>query len=210
VYAQGEMTDEPMNDFEADVFDSLTSKGMKLVPQVGCSKYRIDLAAAHPENPGQFVLAIECDGATYHSSYTARDRDRLRQAQLENLGWTFHRIWSTDWFMRKDEEVLRAVKAFDRAVANAACRNGISKAPPGEKLADPPHPRRPPLPIPARASISDYTSSELEMLLAWVKSDGKLRTNDELADEMFAALPFNRRGTRIEAALRRAISRAPR
>ena len=83
-----------MNDFEADVYDALCAKGIEIVPQVGCSKFRIDLAACHPTKPGKFVLAIECDGATHHSSYTARDRDRLRQQQLENLGWTFHRTGS--------------------------------------------------------------------------------------------------------------------
>jgi very-short-patch-repair endonuclease len=117
VLSLDETTDEPMNDFEADVYESLSAKGLVLKSQVGCSRFRIDLAAAHPRKPGKFVLAIECDGATYHSSYTARDRDRLRQQQLQNLGWTFHRIWSTDWFMRKHEEVERAVQAFHRAVA---------------------------------------------------------------------------------------------
>ena len=43
--------------------------------------------------------------STYYSSYTARDRDRLRRLQLENLGWGFHRIWSTDWFMLREEEI---------------------------------------------------------------------------------------------------------
>jgi hypothetical protein len=62
-------------------------------------------------------------------------------------------------------------------------------------------------PIPVRSSIAEYTNGELRALLEWVKSDGKLRTNDELADEMFAALPFSRRGAKIEAALRRAITR---
>ena len=100
-----------MNDFEADVFDSLSAKGIKMQAQVGCSKFRIDLAALHPDRPGSFVLAIECDGATYHSSYTARDRDRLRQQQLENLGWTFHRIWSTDWFAYSNKSRLLVFKA---------------------------------------------------------------------------------------------------
>ena len=74
------------------------------------------MVAEHPKKPGRFVLAIECDGASYHSSYTARDRDRLRQQQLENLGWRFHRIWSTDWFMRKQDELERTMKAFQSAV----------------------------------------------------------------------------------------------
>src|SRR5258708_16382720 len=109
-------TDFPMNSFEAEVFDVLESKGIPLVPQCGASSYRIDLVAQHPKQRGRYVLAIECDGASYHSSPTARDRDRLRQQQLENLGWKFHRIWSTDWFMRKDEEVSRALAAYENAV----------------------------------------------------------------------------------------------
>src|ERR1035437_84114 len=112
----GELTTEPMNDFELDVYEALNSKGIVLVPQLGCSKFRIDFAACHPTAPGKYVLAIECDGATYHSSYTARDRDRLRQQQLEKLGWTFHRIWSTDWFLRRQEEIDRAVQAHEKAV----------------------------------------------------------------------------------------------
>jgi very-short-patch-repair endonuclease len=214
--SRGEMTTEPMNDFEADVYDALCTKGITMVPQVGCSKFRIDLAACHPTQPGRFVLAIECDGATYHSSYTARDRDRLRQQQLENLGWTFHRIWSTDWFMRKDEEVIRALEAFKKAVElsdrpkePSALRPPLafseSKAQSSTNMAIGRNPAKPP--IPARNSITEYTRGELDALLRWVKSDGKLRTNDELADEMFAALPFARRGSKIDAALKGAISR---
>ncbi len=197
--SRGELTNEPMNDFEADVYDALCAKGLEMVPQVGCSKFRIDLAALHPTHPGRFVLAIECDGATYHSSYTARDRDRLRQQQLENLGWTFHRIWSTDWFMRRDEEIDRAVRAFHKAVtASDQPKPSKSLQPIAVASEDrsfvqsPESTGRTPTraPIPARSSIMEYTNRELLDLLAWVQSDGRLRSHDELADEMFAALPF--------------------
>ena len=214
--SRGELTNEPMNDFEADVYEALSAKGIQLIPQVGCSNFKIDLAALHPKEQGRFVLAIECDGATYHSSYTARDRDRLRQQQLENLGWKFHRIWSTDWFMRREEELERAVLAFKKAVA----ASDQPSLPTPLHVSAPASEARPTMqgttaqsripahaPIPARDSITEYTSSELRALLNWVKSDGKLRTNEELADEMFAALPFARRGSKIEAALRRAIDR---
>ena len=62
------------------------------------------------------MLAIECDGASYHSSPSARDRDRLRQEQLERLGWRFHRIWSTDWFRHKDACVDKVVAAYEQAL----------------------------------------------------------------------------------------------
>ena len=65
--------------------------------------------------PGRYVLGIECDGAAYHSSRSARDRDRLRQAVLEDHGWTIHRIWSTDWFQRPEEQLRKAVAAIEAA-----------------------------------------------------------------------------------------------
>ncbi|MGH7879714.1 MAG: AAA domain-containing protein, partial [Candidatus Binataceae bacterium] len=102
----------PENSFEADVQNALQAKGLDLIPQYGVSNYRIDFVAKHPKRPGRLVLAIECDGASYHSAYTARDRDRLRQQHLEALGWRFHRIWSTEWFMHRDQEIARAVAAY--------------------------------------------------------------------------------------------------
>jgi len=202
-----------MNDFELDVYEALNSKGIVLVPQLGCSKFRIDFAACHPTAPGKYVLAIECDGATYHSSYTARDRDRLRQQQLEKLGWTFHRIWSTDWFLRRQEEIDRAVQAFEKAVKKSDGNGDSSPGPAGPQKLNQQRPSKPPkpvrssvrAPISARNSIDEYSDTELQGLLGWVKSDGKLRTNDELVDEMFAALPFSRKGSRIDEALRRTI-----
>jgi restriction endonuclease-like protein/AAA domain-containing protein len=59
-----QLTSIPLNDFEADIFDVLSGQGLKLVPQVGASRFRIDMVAEHPNKPGRFVLAIECDGAT--------------------------------------------------------------------------------------------------------------------------------------------------
>ncbi|MFN4281609.1 MAG: DUF4011 domain-containing protein [Alphaproteobacteria bacterium] len=89
---------EPDSDFELHVMDQLRSIGCEVVPQVGVEGYFIDIGVKHPTWPHGFVLGVECDGATYHSSKSARDRDRLRQEVLEDLGWTLYRIWSTDWF----------------------------------------------------------------------------------------------------------------
>jgi very-short-patch-repair endonuclease len=99
--------------FEESVFQALTAKGLALEPQVGCSGYRIDLAVRDPERPGRYLLGIECDGATYHSSHTARDRDRLRQEHLERMGWAIHRIWSRDWAMDPVGQVLKIMQRLD-------------------------------------------------------------------------------------------------
>ncbi len=107
--------------FEASVFAALSSRGLKLHPQVGCSGYRIDLAVVDPQDPGRYCLGIECDGATYHSARTARDRDRLRQKVLLDLGWNIHRIWSRDWVANPEREIRLVLEAVDRY----AGRNGL-------------------------------------------------------------------------------------
>jgi len=101
-----------MNAFEYSIYSRLNSAGFQVVPQYGVGKYRIDFAVVHPDDTSRFVLAIECDGASYHSQPTARERDRLRQDALEHRGWKFHRIWSTDWFVDPDGELERCIAAI--------------------------------------------------------------------------------------------------
>jgi hypothetical protein len=101
----------PDSDFESYVIEQIRSMGCEPIPQVGVAGYFIDIGVKHPDWPHGFILGVECDGASYHSAKSARDRDRLRQDVLENLGWRLHRIWSTDWFTnpRRQAELLREV-----------------------------------------------------------------------------------------------------
>lgn len=116
IYAELNVDDDPDFDspFEFSVFEALANRGLILKKQVGVSGYRIDLAVIAPNQPGRFLLGIECDGAMYHSAATARDRDRLRQEVLEGLGWHIHRIWSRDWINDPEREVLKVLQALDR------------------------------------------------------------------------------------------------
>lgn len=102
--------------FESSVYEFLDAEGYKVVTQVGCSGYKIDLGIKHPKYSGVYVLGIECDGATYHSSRTARERDRLRQDVLEMMGWNIYRIWSTDWIKDVVNEKQRLLKAVENAI----------------------------------------------------------------------------------------------
>src|SRR6185437_8697968 len=106
-----------LNPFEADVRDRLAECGITVVPQYGVGGYRVDFAAAHPDDERRMVLAIEADGASYRQSGSVRDRDRLRGEHLQRLGWNFHRLWSTNWFRDPKSEVDKVRAAYDRAVA---------------------------------------------------------------------------------------------
>lgn len=101
--------------FEEQVAAALKTKGYQVHPQVGIAGFYIDLAIADAERPGRYLIGIECDGASYHSARSARDRDRLRQSVLEDHGWIIHRIWSTDWFQRPQEQLERTVAAIEAA-----------------------------------------------------------------------------------------------
>ena len=212
-----DISDEPLNPFELSIKDGLERRGVPVTPQYGVSGYRIDFACAHPDEPGRMVLAIEADGASYHSAPTARDRDRLRQQVLESKGWRFHRIWSTAWFRDREAELDKAEEAWKQAVA--ASDNG---EPPPTPRASPDIPASNPSPkhgqrpwVPRKGtrgynSITDYQHSQLVSLVRWIKSDTLLRTDDDLIQEVMTELGFKRSGKRIKDVLSRAIKDARR
>jgi very-short-patch-repair endonuclease len=113
---QNEETGREMESpFEEAVHRALTARGYTVRPQIGSQGFYIDLAVVDPDQPGRYVLGIECDGAMYHSARSARDRDRLRQQVLEAVGWRLHRIWSTDWFRDPARETERVIAAIEEA-----------------------------------------------------------------------------------------------
>lgn len=213
-----------LNPFERDVFEHLSRRGIPLLSQYGCSGYWIDFVAKHPTLPGHFVLAIETDGARYHSSPTARDRDRLRQEHLERLGWRFHRIWSTDWFYRREEEIEKVFAAYEEAVAEIAAptpRPGPQRFAPTRRNNDPEEPapaapvgapipkRKGPNPVtPGLGTIKAYSDKQLVDVVQWVETDTLMRTEDELIDATMSALGFRKHTQQIVERLTLAIHRA--
>lgn len=202
------LSDTHLNPFELDVLQRLEAMGVPVTPQYGASGYWIDFACAHPKQQGRMVLAIEADGASYHSSPTARDRDRLRQQVLESLGWRFHRIWSTAWFKNPAAEAVRAVEAWKEAVRRDD--EGASLDQPQQPAAprsESSPPARGPRPyVPPGYPITDYTLGQLASLAHWILSDTLLRTDEDLMAEMRRELGFKRRGARIDAALEHAVA----
>ncbi len=214
VFGDGGPAPVERNEFELAVQTALERQGLRILPQYGASHYRIDLVVMHPDQPGRCLLAIECDGASYHSSPTARDRDRLRQEHLEARGWRFIRIWSTDWFTRRDEEIDRICEAYRRELARKVDADVGGNDEDGEPLANGSRAEgsvsssqtrnvRPP--IPRGMPITYYARPDLVRLANWIRSDGKLRTDDEMVDELMSDLRFQRRSRRIEASLRDAL-----
>jgi len=105
----------PDSDFEIAVMDVLRGKGYEVEPQLGVAGFRIDIGVKHPAHRSGYLAAVECDGASYHSGVSVRDRDRIRQEILESLGWRnrIWRIWSTDWFRNPLNETQRLVQFLE-------------------------------------------------------------------------------------------------
>jgi len=213
-----------LNPFEVDVRDTLEQRGLRLTPQLGTSGYWIDYAVHHPEQPGRYILAIECDGATYHSSQSARDRDRLRQEQLERVGWRFCRIWSSHWFHDKPKAVEKVLAAYEtalRAADDPESAEGSGLEP--SSMSDSPfrpdawledhdgnggrNTRSRPN-IRSGQPINAYDRGELVALVRWIESDDRLRTEDEVLEAVMQELKFARRGSRIVEAIEAAIRAA--
>ena len=103
--------------FEESVINVIRSWGYTLTPRVGTSGYRIDIGIQYPSHPGVYALGVECDGHQYHSAKAARDRDRLRERVLRDLGWNLHRIWGTSWYRDRKGEERRLQAAIEHAMA---------------------------------------------------------------------------------------------
>jgi len=222
----GEEGDSP---FEHEVAQALREAGQHVVMQVGSGGFRIDLAVRDPEKQGRYLLGIECDGATYHSSRSARDRDRLRQQVLTNLGWNIHRIWSTDWFQNPRQELKRVLAAIEQAKVSS--RNvqtalalsqaqdfgsrELARAPSEEELevldlrADPYKMASIRIRLDGK-ELHEVSSSKLS---DWIRDIVKVESpvhQDEVMRRIAEAAGVQRVGSRIASALESAISVAQR
>ncbi|MDR3425829.1 DUF3320 domain-containing protein [Silvimonas sp.] len=214
--------------FEEDVANVIRGAGFLADPQVGSAGFRIDLGVRHPDKPGTYILAIECDGATYHSALWARERDRLRQEVLEHLGWHFHRVWSTDWFYNRSAEIERLRTALFAAHARAAQglkidgankpRTGapnrpadgpptIIEVPEAVERQMPPYRRAV---FPVRSSVEPHEASVsvlADLVRKIVEAEGPIHV-EEVSRRVAACFNKEKAGSRILAATRTALARA--
>jgi very-short-patch-repair endonuclease len=133
--------------FEEAVKVMIEARGWTVHPQVGVSGYRIDLGVVHPDAPGRYLAGVECDGATYHRSATARDRDRLRAKVLRDLGWSLVRVWSPDWWANPTREA-DAVHAQLQSLLEADRRPVPVPAAPPSTVSEPSVPKQYAGPVP--------------------------------------------------------------
>lgn len=104
------------SELESQVYSALTAQGYEVHTQIGIGGYSIDLAV---KKNGKYILGIECDGAIYHNSKQARERDYHRQKYLESRGWKVHRIWSSNWWknpQREIEKITNVIESFSKKV----------------------------------------------------------------------------------------------
>jgi very-short-patch-repair endonuclease len=191
-----------MNGFEDSVFTALREEGIPVYPQWGFSNgYRIDFALGHPEQQGRMVLAVETDGEQYHLVHSARDRDRLRQSHLENLGWRFHRLWSTAWFSDPGGELERIVESWRQAMKDdgPAVVPIVRQVAPVLPAAAPSaqHRSLPRPEVPFGQKITEYTDYELVSVFTWLLSDELYLTREARIEQGMKELGFSRRGKNI-------------
>lgn len=170
--------------FEQAVARGLRERGWTAIPQIGVSRFRIDLGVVHPDRPGDYLAGVECDGASYHSAATARDRDKVREAVLAGLGWRLLRVWSTDWW-HDAPSALDRVDAGLRALLDRSREEHAARE--AERATAPARVDVPTEPAPPQAL--DEAVAEEEPALA-LGGDYARTTFDDMA-ERIAADRFN-------------------
>jgi very-short-patch-repair endonuclease len=211
----------PDSPFEESVLSALQREGYKVHTQVGSAGFYIDLAIVDPDKPGRYLLGIECDGATYHSARSARDRDRLRQEVLEDLGWHIHRIWSTDWFRDPQKELKLAVEAIEEAkLYSGRVEDPTWKKPPEapdfESYEEPTWPAVLSIPSYKVAKPGVYTGMELHQVPPAMLADSVASVVEvespvhikEVSRRITEAASVARTGSRIKAAIEAACQTA--
>ncbi len=218
------------SDFEEDVGGALAGLGYQVEHQIGVAGFFVDLGIKDPLKPGRFLLGIECDGATYHSSRSARDRDRLREQVLRDRGWRIHRIWSTDWYRRRQEELKRVIAAVE-----AARSSGPPTSPASNQRGAEESPRRgkagslgkvSPRESPALAALSPYVEADfsvritvephelslqrrVDILTHIVAVEGPVH-EDEIGRRYATVCRRERAGARIQEAVKDGLAQAAR
>ncbi|MEU7890843.1 AAA domain-containing protein [Microbispora bryophytorum] len=208
-----------LNGFERSVLEAMEAANLPVYPQWGTAGYWLDFALAHPDRPGQMVLAVETDGERYHTAASARDRDRLRQEHLERLGWRFHRIWSADWLRDPDGQLREVVRAWEQAVTTANNHSEASQAsaaessrpyrkPVNQSDGRRPRERGPRPPVEAGRKITDYSDMELVSLCYWILQDGLQIPREDRVRAAADELGFKRLGKVIVEHLEDAFDQA--
>ena len=217
------------SEFESQVAQAVSGHGFRVDPQVGVAGFFVDLAVVDPACPGRYLLGIECDGASYHSSRSARDRDRLRQQVLEDRGWVIHRIWSTDWFHRPEEQLRKVLAAIENARSVWAGRviasdrsppagSGNGKTEPIKRLEEDSDSAEPPpavasvpyveagFSVDVKAEIHTLPVQQLAAVVARiVEIEGPVH-QDEVSRRTASLCGFKRTGNRIASAVETALA----
>lgn len=226
------------SDFERQVAQALVGLGFDVHCQIGTTGFIIDLAVIDPSRPGRYLLGVECDGATYHSSRSARDRDRLREQVLKDRGWRIHRIWSTDWFQRPKEQLQKVLGAIETAKADVAAARFGDDARRSESTVDGNGPTvssveiprdssandsqpsdasgwsipyvEAVIPVPSHMSIPDTPVAELSRIVTEIVVIEAPIHREELARRITTLWGQQRTGSRIALAIEQALSAAQR
>lgn len=99
------------NEFEKDVYNSLNSDKIKLVPKYVIGDYVLDFIALNDKG---YKIAIMCDGDEYYSNEDYKI-ELAKQKTLERCGWKFIRIRASSFYYKEDmyvNSIINEIKEY--------------------------------------------------------------------------------------------------
>ena len=189
--------DATLTALEKDIYESLTSKGVILIPQYGVSGYKLSFAIQHPSKKNQFFMSLEIDSNNSNISTSIRDQYRIRHNHLRKMGWNIYKIWSTEWFLNKDKEIdllLESINKFKIQRKKTSNKSQVNK--PKKVIKKSSRKGIEPF-LPSLESIDDYRG-EIQEYILWICSDNLLYSDEQIFEEVFKKLPYSKRGRKIK------------
>ena len=213
----------PADGFQKSMAETISNKGYMVEGSLGWGTGTVDLAVSDPEHPGRYILGIECDGPTYDSAKSARDRDRRRPQVLEGLGWRLHRAWSTEGASNPQRELERIMAAIDsyeppEPTAIPVPEQPVTTEPLSPITRDDVHEPEPTVQVAKyqiaklrlKASDKDLTTATSVSLLLWaarvVDAESPVHVS-ETSRRIYAAAGVTRPGKNLQATMDEAIER---
>lgn len=112
----GSLTDQLKGKSLTDIIaDEIRAHGYEVHTNIGSSGYRVDIGVVNDANGSAYILGILCDGTSYKSAKTVRDREVIQQDVLRLLGWNVYRVWTMDWIDNQEKVISDIIEVITKA-----------------------------------------------------------------------------------------------
>lgn len=103
----------------------LTALGWVCDLSVGVGQGSVDLAIQDGQQQNRYIAGLLVDGGNYAKAATARDREQLRPSVLNGLGWVVLSIWSIDWWLEPEANLVKLLESQEANIQKSVKKRTV-------------------------------------------------------------------------------------